>query len=277
MTDPLRPRPVGIAIAALLALMTVLNACAPVESSRAPAAEPAAAAAVPTPRTARHARTEPHATPTPTPFQTPIPTPVPQPFALNLFEAGDFVRQYTFEWCVAASIQIAHNLVATGAVANWTDEAHQGDLWEMARSRSFDSFNGANPLGWAETLTKVGLGPYAVVSIPDYADALRTAARAIAETGRPVGLVMWRGRHAWVMSGFESVGDPAAFPDFTVTGVRVVDPLYPYGSGTWGPSPEPNSLLSPDELARQFVVREPRRWSSGLPTGYLLVLPLAEA
>jgi hypothetical protein len=30
-------------------------------------------------------------------------------------------------------------------------------------------------------------------------------------------------------------------------------------------------------LARQFVVREPRRWSSGLPTGYMLVLPIAKA
>jgi hypothetical protein len=28
----------------------------------------------------------------------------------------------------------------------------------------------------------------------DYEDALRTAARAIADTDRPVGLVMWRGR-----------------------------------------------------------------------------------
>jgi hypothetical protein len=33
--------------------------------------------------------------------------------------------------------------------------------------------------------------------------------------------------------------------------------------------------LTPEELATQFVVREPRRWSSGLPAGYLLVLPVA--
>lgn len=121
------------------------------------------------------------------------------------------------------------------------------------------------------------MGPYTVVSIADYGTALRTAARAIAATGRPVGLVMWRGRHAWVMSGFESIGDPARFPEFSVTGVRVQDPLYPHGSGQWGPSPEPNSLLTPEQLATQFVVREPRRWSSELPTGYLMVLPVAGA
>jgi len=101
-------------------------------------------------------------------------------------------------------------------------------------------------------------------------------AAAIVDTGRPVGLVMWRGRHAWVMSGFESIGDPSVHPDFSVTGVRVLDPLYPHGSGTWGPSPQPNALLSPDELATQFVVREPRRWSLELGTGYLLVLPRSE-
>jgi hypothetical protein len=34
----------------------------------------------------------------------------------------------------------------------------------------------------------------------------------------------------------------------------------------------------PEQLATQFVVREPRRWGSDLPTGYLMVLlPLAVA
>ncbi|WP_284987212.1 hypothetical protein [Arthrobacter sp. fls2-241-R2A-172] len=221
--------------------------------------------------------TQPQAAPAPSsPLPTTIPAPpaVPQPFALNLYQEGDFVPQYTFEWCVAASIQMAHNLVdATGGGA-WTASAQQGELWEMARARSSDSFNGANPYGWAQVLTEVGMGPYKVVSVALYDDALRTAAKAITETGRPVGLVMWSGRHAWVMSGFESMGDPRVFADFSVTGVRVLDPLYPYGSGQWGPSPEPNSLVSPAQLATQFVVREPRRWSSQLPTGYLLVLPV---
>jgi len=206
----------------------------------------------------------------------PAPPPaIPQPFAFNLYQAGDFVPQYTFDWCVAASVQMTHNLIDDTGGASWTDSVQQGQLWEMARARSSDSFNGANPYGWAQVLTESGMGPYTVVSVGDYDGALQTAARAMAVTGRPVGLVMWSGRHAWVMSGFESMGDPALFPEFKVTGIHVMDPLYPYGSGQWGPSPEPNSLLSPQQLATQFVVREPRRWSSGLPTGYLLVLPVA--
>jgi hypothetical protein len=194
-------------------------------------------------------------------------------FALNLFEEGDFVPQHTFEWCVGASIQMAHNLVAADVRNSYED---QQALWEMARDRSSNAFNGANPLGWAAVLNEIGIGPYELASVPEYGEALRTAAAAIHDTGRPVGLVMWSGRHAWVMSGFESIGDPAIHSDFAVTGVRVLDPLYPHGSATWGPSPEPNALLSPDQLAAQFVIREPRRWSGALPAGYFLVLPTAE-
>ena len=207
----------------------------------------------------------------PTLAPTPTPTPAPVAFAYNLYEEGDFVQQYTFEWCVAASIQMAYNMVNPD---RRTARADQSSLWEQARARSSNSFNGANPYGWTAVMNEIGIGPYELVSIPDYSEALRVAAKAMRDTDRSVGLVMWRGRHAWVMSGFESIGDPALHADFEVTGVRVLDPLYPYGSGQWGPSPEPNTLMSPADLATQFVIREPRRWSSDLGAGYLLVLPV---
>ena len=254
---------------------TVLTGCVPAARlDEAAADRPAQISSAPA-----AARDEAVAPPTPSPGPTsaPTPPPVPQAFALNLYQEGDFVPQYTFDWCVAASIQIMHNLIDDTGAGTWADRAHQGELWEMARARSFNSFNGANPLGWAQVLTEVGMGPYTVVSIADYEEALRTAARAIADTDRPVGLVLWRGRHVSVMSGFESLGDPDQFPDFAVTGIRVQDPLYPYGGVQWGPSPAPNSLLTPEQLATQFVVREPRRWSSDIPAGYMLVLPVDEA
>ncbi|MET3773599.1 hypothetical protein ACJJV6_17130 [Arthrobacter nitrophenolicus] len=262
----------------LVALVTVLAGCAPavgLNENSSPQTAPATSAppAAPEPAAAPPAAPAPARTQALTPTEAPVPPPVPQPFALNLYQEGDFVPQYTFDWCVAASIQMAHNLIDDTGGGTWSASAHQGELWEMARARSSNSYNGANPRGWAQVLTEVGMGPYSVVSVPGYQDALRTAARAISETGRPVGLVMWSGRHAWVMSGFEAVGDPAVFPEFTVTGVRVLDPLYPHGSERWGPSPVPNSLLTPEQLATQFVIREPRRWSTDLPAGYLLVLP----
>lgn len=273
-------------LAWLVVLATLLTACVPAvgideAATGSPLTASAASdatlspqqAAAPTATSVPTPSSVPAAPSVPSPASVPMPAPVPQVFALNLYQAGDFVPQYTFDWCVAASIQMAHNLIDDTGGGTWTDRAQQNDLWEMARARSSNSFNGANPFGWAKVLTEVGMGPYEVVSIAGYEDALQAAARAIAATGRPVGLVMWSGRHAWVMSGFESLGDPGQFPEFSVTGIHVLDPLYPHGSGQWGPSPAPNTLVTPEQLATQFVVREPRRWSSDLPAGYLLVLP----
>jgi hypothetical protein len=76
------------------------------------------------------------------------------------------------------------------------------------------------------------------------------------------------------MSGFTSLGDPAATEDFEVTGVYVLDPLFPHGSSRWGPSPKPNSLLTPAQLGEQFVARTSGRIDLGVPPGYLLILPV---
>ena len=73
----------------------------------------------------------------------------------------------------------------------------------------------------AGTLNELGLGPYVVTSEPTRDRAITTAARALRLTGRPVGLLIWRGAHAWVMSGFEGTADPALSVDFAVTHIRV--------------------------------------------------------
>jgi len=195
-----------------------------------------------------------------------------KPFAMNLYRRGDFVAQYNFELCVGASLQMALNMATDDSR---TSRADQQRLWEMARDTSFSPFGGANPRGWTATLNELGIGPYELVSIPTFEGALDVAAEAIRATKRPVGLVMWRGRHAWVMSGFEATADPRTFDDFDVTGIRVLDPLYPHGSSVWGRSPKPNSLVSPETLARQFVLRDSTRVNLGVPPGYLLVLPVS--
>ena len=191
---------------------------------------------------------------------------------MNLAARDDFVGQYTFEWCVGASIQMALNMATD---ESRTTRRDQQRLWEMARDRSFSPFGGANPTGWVATLNDLGLGPYQLVSLPTFDAAVSTAAAAIRDTRRPVGLVMWRGRHAWVMSGFEATADPRHFDDFEVERVRVHDPLYPHGSSVWGRSPKPNSLVSLDTLAKQFVIRDRGRVNLGVPPGWLLVLPVA--
>jgi hypothetical protein len=262
-------------LAVLLLVVSAIVGCTPAlaeEPARAtlrpslpPASQPAATAPAtqrPTPAASR--RPERSAKPKPS-------AATDRPFAMSLYEEGDFVPQHTFEWCVGASVQMTWNLLRDDRRSSYRDQLR---LWEMARDRSVNAFGGANPFGWAQVLTEIGLGPYEVVSIPNYRRALRAAASALRETGRPVGLVMWRGRHAWVMSGFESLGDPARGNDFTVTGIRVLDPLFPHGSSLWGPSPSPNSLLTPGELATDFVIRDRRNWSMNVTPGYLLVLPI---
>jgi hypothetical protein len=122
-------------------------------------------------------------------------------------------------------------------------------------------------------LNQLEAGPYRLVGTDTLDQALRLAAKAIRETNRPVGLLVWRGRHAWVMSGFTSFGDPASAPNFEVTGIRVLDPLYPHGDDVWGPSPRPNALLDPATLGQQFVARLSGRVDYGILPGYFLVLP----
>lgn len=291
------PIPSSAAVGVALVASLLVGACMPGGSTASPAPgstsatapSPVIAAAPATPRPEIAApetaapTIEPSIEPTraPTPAASPVgpatPPPAiaeadPQPFAMNLYRSGDFVAQYTFEWCVGASLQMAINLATD---ESRTSRADQQRLWEMARDRSDSPFGGANPRGWTAALNGLGIGPYRLVSLPTMESAVATAASALRATGRPVGLVMWRGRHAWVMSGFEATADPRRTTDFDVTGVRVLDPLYPHGSTVWGRSPKPNSLLTLEQLATQFAMRDSRRVDLGVPPGWLLILPVA--
>ena len=268
----------------LVSAMVVSSACGAADPDVADAVAPvptsAVAASASSPSTVPRALTAPAqdppsgVRPSPTSRAAAPPVATPEPprtaFAMNLYRKGDYVAQFTFEWCVGASLQMALNMATD---ASRTSRRDQARLWAMAQARSSSPFGGANPRGWTAALNDLGIGPYELVSIPTFEGALQLAAHAIRETKRPVGLVMWRGRHAWVMSGFELIGDPAIHDEVEVTGVRVLDPLYPHGSGKWGPSPKPNALVSPATLAKQFVIRDHGRVDLGVPPGYLLVLP----
>jgi hypothetical protein len=134
---------------------------------------------------------------------------------------------------------------------------------------------GASVRGWAAGLNRLGAGPYRLVGTTTIEEALITAAKAMRRTGKPVGLLMWRGRHAWVMSGFRATGDPL-IAGTRVTAVYVEDPLYPHGSSVWGPSPAPGAALTVAQLGRQYVPRrQSNRFGSALSGKYVLVLPWA--
>jgi hypothetical protein len=206
-------------------------------------------------------------------------------FRLDLAGRNDYVAQTNFVQCVGASMQMMLNIIGE---TNDRTAATQRDLQNLARALSGQRGDGrqrqgASVRGWAGGLNQLDAGPYRLVGTTTLEEALRLSAEAIRQTGKPVGLLVWRGRHAWVMSGFHATADPRTSDDFEVTAAIVLDPLYPHGSSVWGPSPKPREALTPKELGRQFV---PRRQGStpggsgpggslmsGLAGKYVLVLP----
>jgi hypothetical protein len=223
-------------------------------------------------------------------------------FTLDLSARGDFVAQDNFVQCVGASMQMMLNMIRPD---DDRTAATQLRLQELARSLSGQrpggsTRKGASVRGWTAGLNVLGAGLYRTVGDTDLQATLRLAARAMRATNRPVGLLVWRGRHAWVMAGFTATADPRLTDEFEVTRVIVLDPLAPYGSKTWGPSPKPRQSLTIAELGRQFVPRGSHvalpgggtdapadaqpggsssvaNWSQELAGKYVIVMPSPEA
>lgn len=198
---------------------------------------------------------------------------------VRLGTRADFVAQTNFVQCVGASMQMMLNMIEPGRDRS---AATQLRLQRLARAWSGPrpdggEREGASVRGWAAGLNLLGGGPYRLAGETTLQGALQVAARAIAETGRPVGLLVWRGRHAWVMNGFSATADPLTSASFEVTRANIFDPLYPHGSRTWGPSPTPGASLTVAQVGRQFVPRrQSTRWVgpwSSLGGKYVLVLP----
>ena len=190
-----------------------------------------------------------------------------KPFRVDLADRNDFVPQVNFVQCVGASMQMMLNIMGDADRTTRT----QGRLQDIARDLSGPTREGfrrqgASIRGWTAGLNLLDAGPYRIVGTDTLQEALRLAARSIRETGKPVGLLVWSGRHAWVMSGFQATADPRRTTNFKVTRAIVLDPLYPYGSSRWGPSPKPRESISTATLGKQFVPRRRGTWA-GAPTG----------
>ncbi len=200
-------------------------------------------------------------------------------FTLDVSHRGDFVAQTNFVQCVGASMQMMLNMIEPGADRTASTQLRLQKLaraWSGSRPDGRQR-QGASVRGWAAGLNILGGGPYRLVGEESLTQAVKTAARAIAATGRPVGLLVWRGRHAWVMSGFVATADPRTTDDFKVTRAIVHDPLYPYGNDFWGRSPSPGEAITLSTLGRQFVPRRTTNRFGGLPSTlggkYVLVMP----
>lgn len=199
----------------------------------------------------------------------------PKAFRLDLGARSDYVAQTNLVQCVGASMQMMVNMMEPGADRTAGTQLRLQRLaryWSGPR-RPGRQRQGASVRGWAAGLNLVGAGPYKVVGLDTIQEALLTAAQAMRRTGKPVGLLVWRGRHAWVMSGFSATRDPL-LRGARITGAIVEDPLYPHGgSSVWGRSPAPGSTLSVPQLGRQFVRRRSSTTNPALSGKFVLVLP----
>lgn len=226
------------------------------------------------PLTTPDASTAPVETPEPSAGVVLDPPPAPGPFSIDLYRKGDFVSELEPIWCVPAAMQTMMNVIGTDQPDR--TKATQRRLYKLARLLSTEKLKGpgAEPEGWADGLNQLGYGPYVVAVAPTRRAAVAQAAVALRMTGRPVGLLTWKGAHSWVMSGFEATADPAWTDDFTVTGLYVEDVWYPAISKLWGPSLPPDSLDPIEKLGIDFLPwRRPTARYPDKDGRFVLVLP----
>jgi hypothetical protein len=173
---------------------------------------------------------------------------------LNLYRESSFVSQYTLTQCVAASSQMMLNLTLGQSDTTSASQVRYMTYAEANDNASY-SGGGSNPAGWAAVLNRYGGLPYSVSRYIDSSSAIRAAATRMRLTNRPVGLLVFKGRHAWVMNGFEATADPAVTSSFTVTAVYVSGPLYPREPNDYGYDQPPNTRLTTSEFTSRFFSR----------------------
>lgn len=168
---------------------------------------------------------------------------------VSVWRSTAFASQATTNWCTAAAVQMMLNLVLE---RSRSDAREQGQI--IAYEKANDSLvvsDGSDPQGWAAALRYFGTSrtaTYRWARYASYAAALKAAAYEIRMTGKPIGLLVYSGKHANVMVGFRATRDPSLGGDFTVTSAQIVGPWYPRATLDL----PPGSWLSSSTLASRF-------------------------
>jgi hypothetical protein len=170
---------------------------------------------------------------------------------MNLFVASGFRHQDpNSAACTATSVRSMLNFVASRSTGGdgfiWTPTV-SGSMRDriLAWQRSHDTLvggRGSDPHGWRNALNYYGWGAGALLAgarvyddfaYRSYDGAMRAVIRALIRTGKPVGVLGWRGTHAQMITGYYGlVGDPFGRDtagnyrnSFSVAGFYVTDPL----------------------------------------------------
>jgi hypothetical protein len=191
-----------------------------------------------------------------------FPAPVVPAFSgMSLYRDSAWSQQATNTWCIGASTQMMLNLV-TGASDHAA--ATQGTYMSYAYNHSlYVARIGAEGDGWANATNAYGAGFYRIVAYTSFEAAIKAAATRMRVTGKPVGLIVMEGHHAWVMVGFTSTGgDPAVSQAFTVTSLTIMAPFY----GPLAYDPAPGYVASLDYMRTKltpYTDDYPTIWDGG--------------
>ena len=191
---------------------------------------------------------------------------------MDLYRKGDFATERMPIWCAPAALQTMINIMSKGAD---TTRATQRRLHRLARHYGPAPDKGAEPEGMAKALESLAFGRFKVLAMPTRMTAYKAAAKAIRFTRRPVALLVWRGAHNWVVSGFRSTADPALGDDFKVTALRIDDVWYPRVSSIWGASRPPDSIVSAKVMPQDYLPwRRPTGRYPGKDGKFVLIVPV---
>jgi hypothetical protein len=150
-------------------------------------------------------------------------------YTRDLYFYSGYERQIDSRTCTAASTAMMENFIARRDL-NLSQRSILA--YEQPRDALRDSVQrGSDPLGWSRAATYYSRytprpTTYKWEAYTTEATALRRAAVLLATYGKPVGLVVQHGKHAIVMTGITSSGNPAR-GKFTLLKVTYSDP---YGS-----------------------------------------------
>jgi hypothetical protein len=172
---------------------------------------------------------------------------------IDLYRSGVFTTQKTWLWCTAADVQIIRNIVD-----HTTDHSRTNQSRYFMYMRAHDRYSipvsdGTDPGGWAAGLRHYVDGRYRVVASTSFSRAVRSAVTSLRKTNRPVAIAVDHGNHGWVLTGFTATADPARTTAFTVTGVRVVGPLWGLQSRSYGYDMRPDTRLTLSQFRSFFT------------------------
>ena len=210
----------------------------------------------------------------PTLSTTPSTTPSggPGTFVMDLYREGDFVSESTDKWCIPAAMQTSMNIMSLSPDPSRDTQAK---LFDLAVSIAGLQGGGTDPEGWAGGLSSLGYGNFQVGAKLKMVDAIHTVAKQIRITQRPAGLLVWKGWHAWVVSGFTATADPAITDKFTVLSVRIEDVWYPRVSTLWPKSRAPDADVPVADLATDYKVWVQAKFIQGRDGYFVYVIPVA--